>query len=249
MELEELRQAVPSLSQLGHPDKIKLFGWYLHTHKAMSHFWGKDLGVCYDMLHLARPSDFGGYLFNLVKAKQLLKSASGYRLENGVREGLDSKYGRRASTVVVTELLRSLPERIPNLAERAYLDETLRCFTAEAFRASVVMCWNLGFDHLCEFVLADAARLADFNAQLPKSFPKADIRSVSKRDDFTELKESQVLQVCKSSNIISGSLHKVLKEKLDRRNIAAHPSGVTTSQPTAEEFVKDLIENVVLKLT
>jgi hypothetical protein len=249
MELEELKRAVPSLSQLGHPDKIKIFGWYLHVHKGMVHFRGKDIGKCYDALDLARPSDFGGYFANLVRAKQLLKSASGYRLENGIREELDRKYGSRISTVLVTELLRSLPQKIPNLVERAYLDETLKCFTAGAFRASVVMCWNLGFDHLCEFVLADAARLADFNAQLPKSFPKADISSVSKRDDFTELKESQVLQVCKSSNIISGSLHKVLKEKLDRRNIAAHPSGVTTSQPTAEEFIKDLIENVVLKLS
>lgn len=248
MELEELKQAVPSLSQLGHPDKIKLIGWYFHTHKAMPHFKGKDIGASYDALHLARPSDFGGYLANLVRAKQLLKSASGYRLENGVREEFDSKYGRRANPVMVTELLRSLPARVPNLAERAYLDETLRCFTAEACPASVVMCWNIGLDHLCEFVLADAKRLADFNTQLPKSFPKADIGSISKRDDFTELKESQVLQVCKSSNIISGSLHKVLKEKLDRRNVAAHPSGVTTSQPTAEEFIKDLIENVVLKL-
>jgi len=234
---------------LGHPDKIKLLGWYLHRHKAMAHFWGKDIGASYDALHLARPSDFGGYLTNLVKARQLLKSVSGYRLENRVREELESKYGCRANTVVVTELLRSLPTRVPNLAERAYLDETLKCFTAGAFRASVVMCWNLGFDHLCEFVLADAARLAVFSAQLPKSFPKADISSVSKRDDFTELKESQVLQVCKSSNIISGSLHKVLKEKLDRRNIAAHPSSVITSPPTAEEFIKDLIENVVLKLS
>ena len=112
-----------------------------------------------------------------------------------------------------------------------------------------MICWNLAFDHLCEHVLLDAGRLAAFNTQLPKSFKKPEISSVSKRDDFTELKESQVLQVCNSSNIISGSLHKVMKEKLERRNIAAHASGVTTSQPTAEEFIKDLVENVVLKLT
>jgi hypothetical protein len=248
MELEELRQAVPSLSQLGHPNKIKILGWYLHAHKGMVHFQGKDIGKCYDALDLARPFNFGGYFGNLVRASELLKTASGYRLENGVREELDKKLARRVN-VLVTEPLRSLPERIPNLAERAYLDETLGCFMAKAYRASVVMCWNLGFDHLCEFVLADAGRLADFNAQLPKSFPKADITSVSKRDDFTELEESQVLQVCKSSNIISGNLHKVLREKLDRRNIAAHPSSVTTSAPSAEEFIKDLIENVVLKLT
>ena len=66
--------------------------------------------------------------------------------------------------------------------------------------------------------------------------------------DFQELKESRVLQACKSANIISGSPYKILKEKLDRRNIAAHPLGVVVAQPTAEEFIKDLIENVVLKV-
>ena len=108
------------------------------------------------------------------------------------------------------------------------------------------MAWNLAYDHLCEFVLAN--HLAAFNTQLPRSFPRADISAIAKRDDFSELKESQVLQVCRSANITSGSLQKVLKEKLDRRNVAAHPSGVATSQLTAEEFIKDLIENVVLKL-
>lgn len=248
MDLDEFVQTVPSLPQLAHSEKIKLFGWYLHVHDGMHYFKGKDIGRCYDATHLTRPSDFGGYLVNLVKAKQLLKNKSGYRLENAVREEFGRKYGRRANSIAVTELLRSLPGTISNLTERDYLDETLRCFVAEAFRASVVMCWNLGFDHLCEFVLADAGRLAAFNTQLRKSYPKADIHIVSKRDDFTELKESQVLQVCKSSNIITGSLHKVLKQKLERRNIAAHPSGVKTSQPTAEEFIKDLVENVVLKL-
>jgi hypothetical protein len=57
-----------------------------------------------------------------------------------------------------------------------------------------------------------------------------------------------VLQVAKSANIISGSVHKILKEKLDRRNIAAHPSNVTVSKLTAEDVILDLVQNVVLKL-
>lgn len=102
-------------------------------------------------------------------------------------------------------------------------------------------------DHLCEWVLA--GHLPAFNTQLTKSFPKADVQVITKRDDFAELKESQVLQVCKSAIIINGSLHKVLKEKLDRRNASAHPSGIAITQLTAEEFIRDLVDNVVLKLT
>ncbi len=109
------------------------------------------------------------------------------------------------------------------------------------------MCWNLAYDHVCEFVLSN--HLSPFNLQLPKSFPKADILRVLRKDDFQGLKEFQVLQVCKSANILSNNLYKVLKEKLDRRNIAAHPSAsIVIAAPTAEEFIKDLIENVVLKM-
>ena len=126
------------------------------------------------------------------------------------------------------------------------MDEAIVCFRNGAFRAAVVMTWNVAYDHLCQYVLTH--RLSDFNAQLPLTYPKADIKSISRRDDFTELKESQVLQVCRSSNIISGSVHSVAKEKLVRRNIAAHPSGVSTLPETAEEFIKDIIENFVLKV-
>jgi hypothetical protein len=151
--------------------------------------------------------------------------------------------------VHVDKLLSDLPAKIRIPAEKGYLEEALICFRQKAFRAAVVMSWNLAFDHLCEFVLKDQSRIASFNIQLPKSFPKADMKFVSNRDHFTELQESQVLQVCKSANIISDSVHKILKEKLTRRNIAAHPSETVTSQPTAEEFINDLVENVVLKLT
>jgi hypothetical protein len=109
------------------------------------------------------------------------------------------------------------------------------------------MTWNLAFDHLCQHVMRQ--HLQAFNDQLPKSFPKADVQKIEKREDFTELKESQVLQVCKSAGIISATTHKLLKEKLDRRNMAAHPSGMPIIQPTAEEFIRDLVENFILRIS
>ncbi len=63
-----------------------------------------------------------------------------------------------------------------------------------------------------------------------------------------ELKESEVLQVCRSANIITNDLFKIFKEKLDKRNTAAHPSSVEIAPHTAEEYVIDLVTNAVLKL-
>ena len=41
---------------------------------------------------------------------------------------------------------------------------------------------------------------------------------------------------------------KVLVIGLDRRNLAAHPSGIHIAQPTADEMIYSLVTNVVLKL-
>jgi hypothetical protein len=248
VDLQELVSQIDSFLTWSHADKIRFFAWYLHYHRGLDVFAPVDLTKCFRDLHLQAPSSVHPFLASMErrKPKEILKRRGGYCLERSIREGLTQKYGKRAATVAVEKLLTDLPQLIPNLAERAYLDEAIICVRYGAFRAAIVMAWNLAYDHLCEFVLAK--HLTAFNTQLPKSFPKADISVISKRDDFSELKESQVLQVCRSANIISGSLHKILKEKLDRRNVAAHPSGVTISQLTAEEYTKDLIDNVVLKL-
>jgi hypothetical protein len=237
---------IPDFHGWNHVKKIKLFAWFLHS-QGKEQFSSTDIRLAYEKLYIDKPANITSLLDQLSEKnpRELLKGSRGYSMVGRLRDEMSRKYSARHTAVYISTLLRELPVRLPNLAERTYLDEALACFNAGAFRASIVMCWNLAYDHLCEFVLS--MHLTDFNTQLPKSFPKAEISVVGKKDDFQELKESQVLQVCKSANIISGSLHKILKEKLDRRNIAAHPSGVVVSQPTAEEFIKDLIENVVLK--
>jgi len=248
MQLDELCRTITEFSVWNHADKIKLFAWYLHTYRQQEFFKPAQIDGCFEELKVAPPSLVGPFLTAMVARRppEALKSAKGYCLERRIRDAFDAKYGKRASTIHVQKLLSELPSRVPSLAEKAYLEESLTCFSHRAFRAAIVMCWNLAFDHLCEFVLHK--HLMAFNAQLPRSFPKADIIAVSKKDDFAELKEAQVLQVCRSAIIITGSMHKILKEKLDRRNIAAHPSGVVVSELTAEEFIKDLLENVVLQL-
>jgi hypothetical protein len=247
-DLSDFVKRVPGFASWPHAAKVRFFAWYLHTFKAKETFSAADIAHCYEALNLSPPSAVGPFLVAMAARhpKEALGKSGAYRLEARIRERFDSQYGQRPATVQVERMLSELPARVANFGERAYLEEALICFRNKAFRASIVMAWNLAFDHLCRFILAN--HLSEFNTQLPKSFPKADIAAVAKRDDFHELKESQVLQVCRSANIISGSIHKILKEKLDRRNIAAHPSGVVIADPTAEEFIKDLVENVVLKL-
>ncbi len=230
-------------------DRIKAFAWFLHTIRGQPDFSTSELKGCFVALALELP-EISSHLRALGEKspKQILRTRDRFKLEFAIQAELSKKYGLRATTVQIHKLLSELPGRIHNASDKAFLEECLICFKHRAFRAAVVMAWNLAYDHLCSWVLNEPKRLAAFNATFPTRFPREKFSSISQRDDFTEWKESQVIAVCSSAGIISGSVNKVMEEKLKRRNLAAHPSGVVTTEPTAEEVIKDLVENVVLKL-
>lgn len=248
MTLEEYVESIPNFDKLNHTDKVLAFAWYLAEYKSKDQFTASDIKLLFEEASVRLPSSIPPFLTSLHTRKPpaLLKTNNRWKIERQTLSALKNKYSHRASTIAVHDLLRSMPRKINIDVERAYLEESIVCFKHGAFRASVVMTWNLAFDHVCQYILKQ--KRDEFNTQLIKSFPKSKPSSISTRDDLTTLKESEVLQVAKSSNIISGNVYKVLKEKLDRRNIAAHPSGIKITQLTAEEYITDLIENVVLKI-
>jgi hypothetical protein len=241
---------IAGFSNWTHADKIRFFAWFIHSKRGRERYSPADIRTCYDELSLEKPRDVNPYLAQMLnrKPREVLRDKRGYALERRVRDQLETKYGQRLATVQADKLLLELPAKIPDLAERSFLDEGLRCFRCKAFRATIVMTWNLAYDHLCRYILNAPSRLTDFNRQLPKIFPKSRISSVNIRNDLTDLKESEVLQIYWSANIITNDLFKILKEKLDKRNTAAHPSTVEIAPHTAEEYVIDLITNAFLKL-
>ena len=246
MDLNDFARSIDGFLSWQHVDKIKVFAWYLHTHRQMSRFSGTDIRDCFRETGIAGPTSISPFLNDLATRKPplLVRDGGGYHLERTLREQLNARYGQRAITVQVLQTLRELPAKLPSLAERAYLEEALTCFTAGAFRASIVMCWNVAYDHLCTHILSN--RLNDFNATMTTRFPK-DKTVVMTREDFHELKESNVLEVCRTAGITDKNVHGILKEKLDTRNRAAHASGSTFEQPQAENYILDIIKNAVLK--
>jgi hypothetical protein len=250
MQLSELKQVVADLANKSHYDRVKIFGWWLHVHKSQATFTGADIAKCYDALHYSGPSSFGGYISQLVTRKELLKSGSAYRLENKIREQIDSAYGTPEITVKVTSLLNDLAANIPDIAERAYYREALICYKYGSTRGAVVMTWNIAFSHLCDHVLAK--RLADFNARWIVSFPgmhKKATRVITALDDFAEeFKEQQVLEICRDAGIIGKNIYNIMHAALGKRNAAAHPNAVVIDQVQTDAYISDLIINVVQKL-
>lgn len=233
-----------------HADKIRLFAWFLHARQGRERFAPSDIRACYDALSMQRPVNIADFLQKMTERKpqELLKDSRGYVLERRLMDTLEARYGKRPVSVQVDRMLLELPSKVPNLAEQIYLDESIRCYRAGAFRATIVMAWNLFFDHFCSYLQGDESRLQQFNAQLPKTYPKKTMPVMSK-EDFSELRESEVLQVARSAGLISNDLFKILKEKLDKRNTAAHPSEIDIAPHTAEEFVIDIISNGLLRLS
>jgi len=180
---------------------------------------------------------------------QLLRVRGGYTLEGTLRRQMDIKYGLHPSVIMVQTLLADLPARIPDIAERVFLQETLNCYRVQAYRAAIVMAWNLAFDHMLRWLLLDTGRLAKFNNAIPTKYPKRQNTSIKDFDDFSdEFKEAEIIEICRTANLLSKNQIEILREKLKRRNVAAHPSSVLVTQPQADDAISDLINNVVLVL-
>lgn len=254
MELQEFVRQVRGFDQLTHPEKIKHFAWWLHVHGKRDRFDLATIRGCYQKLNIPHSANPAQDLTRLEAKcpRELLKDAGGYRLEGSIRQRFDAKYGEHGTVVVVSQTLKALPGRISDQAEKLFLSEALTCYRNQAFRAAIVMTWNLAYDHLLNWILADTKRLADFNAAIVKRYPQDKKKAglaIGVRIDFEDLKESETIEIAAKAALFSDSVKKILLEKLTKRNTAAHPSLVTVTIHQADDVITDLVNNVVLALT
>jgi len=251
-DLERMVESTGEFSGWGHGEKLIFFAWFIHSRKDQDRFTPADLRDCYEDVGIEKPSNVSPYLAALQKKKpkDLLRDRRGFYLPKHVKDDFEQRYGQRKSTVQITKLLGELPQQVPDLAQRTFLDETLICFRCGAFRAAMVMAWNLAHHHLCDFILKN--KLTDFNQRWKVNYPgqhKNAQKQIAKMEDFAdELKEAEVIAICASARIVTGDMQKVLNVGLQRRNIAAHPSSATVTQLQAEAHIEDLVVNFVLKL-
>lgn len=63
------------------------------------------------------------------------------------------------------------------------------------------------------------------------------------------MKESEFVEAARTGNIIDKNTAQILREKLGRRNMAAHPSRVVITQHSADDMITDLVTNVIMKLS
>jgi hypothetical protein len=243
-------EAQGRFSGLSQADQVIQAAWYLQTHKGLARFQPKDITSFFSELHLSSPNIH----VNMKRLcerrpKRLLWDKGGYYLEGNFRRTLDDKL-LQSDTVrqFTSETLKGISQNVSDIAERTYLAEALNCYRAGAFRATIVMVWNLAYDHFMRWLLADSSRIADFNASLMVKYPKKQI-VVQKVEHFAELKEFEAIETAQHAKLIPKNVAEIMKEKLKRRNSAAHPSGIVFTQAQADDAVTDLIHNVVTRLS
>lgn len=144
-QLEIFIEGVPGFAKFTHAERIRVFAWFLHFHLKRDRFAPSDIVECYELLSMEQPSSVAPFLTQMEKSKpkKLLKDSRGSYLEHSLFQALSAKYAEREITIQVSRLLETLPAKVPDHAEREFLQETLTCYRRGAFRASVVMIWNL----------------------------------------------------------------------------------------------------------
>lgn len=252
MELKEFVAIVPGFASLSHPDKILHFGWFLHRHKQKATFTQADIRGCYVDQHI-QPPNLSDNCARLLarKPKVLLEERGAYKLEHSARQKLEEKFGEHETTIALSQLLRDLPGKLSSQAEQYFLSEAIKCYHVRAFRAAIIMVWNLTYDHLLRWILADPTRLSAFQSSIAGRVggKKAAGINLTRREDFEDLKESETLDIASSAGLFaSHNTKQILDIQLTKRNMAAHPSLVIIGAPEAEDTISSLVQNVVLVL-
>lgn len=243
-DLERFVEPIAGFSSKPAPYMIEVFAWYLHEVKRKERFQSGDIGPLFDEIHVSRPANIPQAITRLCEKRppRVIRDGQGYRLHQDTRRELAVKLPQRATSVATTQLLNALLARVIDPAQKTILQETLLCFKHGAYRAAVVMAWNLAFSDVLDRILT--RHLAAFNTGVGTHNLK---KPIVDRVDFEKLKESEVIKIAAAAGILGKESVKKLEEKLGKRNTAAHPSTVVVSVATAEEVIFDLVENILLR--
>ncbi len=227
---------------------VELFVYFLTVELGEEVATPKQITNCFKACDLTVPANVSARLAEGLKVKppKYIKANGAYKLQRHVREALSKKLGAETVTAQTSATLRGLEHKLAAGADKDFLKEAIDCFEIGANRAAITMTWILAIDHLFAYILAH--RLREFNAALSKD-KGVKITSVSQRDDFTEIKETKFIELCRAAGIVSNDVRKILDQKLSTRNSCAHPSGVTVNKSKVVDFIEDLVDNVLLKFS
>lgn len=249
--VDEFLSSVPGLDELRDDELVDFFVYFWTVTLGHDSATGQNIRDCFQAAHMRPHAHIPQYLSRRTTAARgqrptFVKKRVGYVLERNRRSEIAALLGAPVVVPKSASNLARLSEKLLSPNERKFLEEAIRCFEVGAYRAAVILAWMLTIDHLYEFVLSN--ELTAFNSAISKVTDKrVRVTSVKRKDDFSDIPDGIFISVCRSGGIISNDVRKILETKLGIRNSSAHPSEITISRLKAEEFIDDLVSNVVLK--
>jgi len=243
--------SVPGFYELKVTEQIDYFLYFTTIDQQIPHARPGHIRDCFVTLNLIPYTNIPQYLSDNAKSKgknapKFIKTKDGYQLHRQHKITLDAGITKNVIKKIVSNDMRDLLSHVHNPAENEFFKEAIDCYEISAYRAAIVMVWNLTVDHLYQYILTH--KLTDFNAALAKNTDKrVKITSVALKDDFSEIPENKFIEFCRSGNVVSNDVRKILETKLGIRNSYAHPSNIKILEIKASEFISDLITNVILK--
>lgn len=148
----------------------------------------------------------------------------------------------------VSERLRNLRETITGSEKQIIFADTLRCLETGAYRAAIVMGWNLAYEHFRRWIFkSKRKRLRNFNTELTGRHKNktSNHDPISIFEDFYDLKESMVVDVAHKAQLIEKQKMQVLTGALNDRNHFAHPNSRRATAATATGYIENLIVNIL----
>lgn len=249
--LEAFLLKVPAYQEMASSEMIDYFTYFLTVIEENSAVQPSDIDACFSLTRLDKYSNISSYLSknskkNKGKKPKFIKAKDGYCLERSRQLEVQKNLHDGPAKIETSHLLRSLLSKLSDKNEQLFLQEAIECYEIGAKRASIVLVWILSIHHMYNYIYSN--ELKAFNSVLAKNKDKrVKITKVSKIDDFSDIPEGKFIELMRSAKIISNDVRKILDAKLGIRNTCAHPSGVTVSEVKTNDFIIDLIDNLVTK--
>ena len=246
LKIADLLDKVEKFESLTQKEQVKLMSFFFCVESSTDTFLPAQIKDCFEKENLRLPANTTNEFIKLAKEKPpiFVRKGGGYSFERNAKKTLESLYLGTTHKQAISTTLRDLLPKVGSKEQQIFLEEAISCFEIKSFRAAIVMSWLLTMDTLYEHVLNN--KIPDFNnaIQAHGKYKKITIKS---KDNFSDIKESDFIELLRVAKIISNDTRKILDEKLDFRNTCAHPNTVIIKETKAISFIEDVVENIVLK--
>ncbi len=249
--LEELLDKKSDLDILSQKEQVKYMAFFFTYLNDKEEFSPAKVFELFKKANLKSPGNIHEEFQRLIlnrkgkKAIFLKIKKNTYSFQRNSKKEISQEILGLPGKTKVSSDLRNLLPKVKEKESRNFLEEAIKCYEFSCSRATVVMVWLLVIDTLYEHTINK--KLLIFNNALKKHGKYAKKVTIKTKDDFSDIKDYDFIEILKVGKIIDKNIKKILNNQLDFRNLCAHPNSIIIRESKVIAFVEDLIENVIVR--